>query len=142
MRKAKGFTLIELMITVAIVAILAAIVVPSYRDYITRSKITEATSTLSTMRVKMEQAFQDDRSYSNACGAAGVAALPLATTNFTYSCPTLTASAYVVKATGANAMTGFVYTVDQSNVRTTVGLPSGWVGTGTTCWVLKRDGSC
>ena len=61
MRSATGFTLIEVMITVAIVAILAAVAIPSYTSYITRSKIQEATTTLLAMRTKMEQYFQDHR---------------------------------------------------------------------------------
>ena len=57
MPRSRGFTLIELMIAVAIVAILAAIAIPSYSEYIRRSRITEAISALSGMRVKMEQFF-------------------------------------------------------------------------------------
>jgi len=59
-----GFTLIEVMIVVAIVAILAAVALPSYADYVLRSKLTEAFNALSDSRVKMEQSYQDNRRYA------------------------------------------------------------------------------
>ena len=55
MRCARGFTLIELMITVAVIAVLSAIALPSYTDYVTRSKLAEAYAHLADLRVKMEQ---------------------------------------------------------------------------------------
>src|SRR3989449_7965409 len=64
MQRPTGFTLIELMVAIAIVAILAAIALPNYTDYVRRGKIQEATSTLLAMRTKMEQYFQDNRSYT------------------------------------------------------------------------------
>ena len=69
MRNMSGFTLIELMIAVVVVAILTAIALPSYQEYVTRGKITEATSNLADMRVKLEQFFQDNRTYVGACAA-------------------------------------------------------------------------
>src|SRR5664279_3839562 len=65
--RVRGFTLIEVMIVVAIVAVLAAIALPSYTDYIRRGKIIDATSKLSDARVHLEQWFQDNRSYLRAC---------------------------------------------------------------------------
>lgn len=141
MRAHRGFTLIELMIAVAIVAILAAIALPSYSEYVRRSRITEAISGLSSMQVKLEQFFQDNRTYSGACAINTVAPLPPDTGTFAFTCPTLTATAYTVTATGSGPMSGFVYTVDQANVRATTGVPTGWTGSAT-CWVLKKDGSC
>ena len=141
MRRSLGFTLIELMITVAIIGILTAIVMPSYSDYVTRGRITDAVSGLSDMSVKMEQFFQDNRTYVGACAAGTVAPLPTATARFSYAC-TLAAGTYTVTATGAGTMNGFIYTINQGNTHVTTGLPTGWSGVNNNCWVLKKDGSC
>jgi type IV pilus assembly protein PilE len=54
-RVPRGFTLIELMITVAVIAILSAVALPSYREYVIRGNVPEATSRLATKQVQMEQ---------------------------------------------------------------------------------------
>ena len=154
MRKARGFTLIELMIAVAIIAVLASIAVPSYTQYITRSKIQEATSALLAQKVKMEQFFQDQRSYGGAC-AGGVfqpntVATPQITLKyFTLACPTANASQFVVRADGGvtggdQSMAGFSFSITEANVRTTVSVPtgSGWSTPATPCWVTKKPNIC
>lgn len=137
-----GFTLIELMIVVAIIGILAAIAIPTYNDHVTKSRITEAIGALSDMRVRMEQYFQDNRSYTGACVAGTLAPLPANTSTFQFSCPTLNADEYTIQATGIAQMAGFVFTIDERNIRRTTGVGSGWSGTGSNCWVINKGGGC
>ena len=141
-RFSAGFTLIELIIVVAIIGILASIAIPAYSDYVRRARVADGLAPLADMRVRMEQLFQDKRSYADGCDANSVAAAPAATAFFTYSCDVHTASAYTVKATGTGLMDGYVYSLSQGNARKTVSLGAGWTGADKTCWVLRRDGSC
>ena len=144
MRSATGFTLIEVMITVAIVAILAAVAIPSYTDYITRSKIQEATSALLAQRTKMEQFFQDQRTYFGACLPNTVAPLPAGLKYFTISCPTRNDTQYLIQATGiaGTDMAQFSFTIDQANNRVTANVPPGWTTPATNCWVMRKNGTC
>lgn len=144
MKKQKGFTLVELMIVVVIVGILASIGIPAYSDYVLRGKLTEAMTELAAMRVKLEQFYQDNRTYVGGCAAGTVAPLPSGTKYFTYSCPTLTASTFTVAASGiASQGTGeFVYTINQSNAKQTTGVPTGWGTMPVNCWITKKGEGC
>ena len=142
MKAQKGFTLIELMIVVGIIGILTMIAMPLYNDYVTRGKLTEAPTELASVRVKLEQYFQDNRTYVGAC-AAGIAPLPTGR-YFTYAC-TLAASTFLVTATGVatQGTGGFSYTVNQDNTKTTGSVPAGWaLPSPNTCWVSKKGGVC
>lgn len=133
----KGFTLIELVVVMGIVGILTSIAVPAYRDYILRGQLTEGVTQLADMRVKLEQYFQDNRTYVGACVAGTLAPLPTGLRSFVLTCPTLTASTYIIDATGLS----FDYTIDQSNARNTISVPTGWTLTAG-CWVVKKSGDC
>ena len=154
MQRAPGFTLIELMTTVAIIAVLAAIALPNYTDYVRRGKLQEGTSNLLAMRTKMEQYFQDNRSYTTP-GAPVLApctansAVPIPTLKyFTITCPVLTATTYTLQATGADAsLVGITYTIDQGNVRVTQVTPGSTMDqagytNNNNCWTIWKGGQC
>lgn len=133
-RMQAGFTLIELMIVVAIIGILASIALPAYKDYIKKGKAAEATSNLADCRVRAEQYFQDNRNY------AGITCAPADAKFFTYDIPVKNNFTYRLRATGkaAEDMGNFEFTVDQDNVKT-----SKYDGTvGATCWLSGKGAGC
>jgi prepilin-type N-terminal cleavage/methylation domain len=71
--RARGFTLVEVMITVAIVGILAAIALPSYRDHIRTSRRSEAQAYLMNVAARQQQFLIDSRSYAAALATIGIA---------------------------------------------------------------------
>jgi type IV pilus assembly protein PilE len=146
----RGFTMIEMMIVVAIIGILAAIAIPSYVDFITRGALAEAHQGLGGFRVKMEQYYQDNRTYNGAgiggCGAAGMeptgTAPPLyPSKNFSHSCAiTNGGQGYTATATGVGGrVTGFVFTVNEQNLRQTTAAPSGWLTATLPCFIVRKN---
>lgn len=138
MNMQKGFTLVELMIVVAIVGILASIVVPAYNDYVIRGKLVDASSQLADGRIKMEQFFQDNRFYTGG-------PCPAATKYFTFACVTPTATTYTITAASiANQGLGntgdYTYTINESNSKATTKF-AGAV-TASACWIMKKGDTC
>jgi type IV pilus assembly protein PilA len=72
MKKQQGFTLIELMIVVAIIGILAAIAIPAYQDYIVRAKVSEAVSLASGDKTRLTEYYNSEGEWP-ADGAAATA---------------------------------------------------------------------
>ena len=128
----RGFTLIELMTAVAIVAILASIALPSYAAYVQRSRVPPALFALSSFQVRMEMQYQDVGNYgTTACALAAPTAA-----NFTVSC-VLKASGqgYEADATGFGPMAGYQYRIDQFGNRSTIDHPNGKPSGN--CWTIK-----
>lgn len=137
MLKPAGFTLIEIMITIALVALLASIAFPAYTQYAMRGRLVEAQSELLSKGAELEQHFQDNRSYVGYdCSAND-------TENFTYSCTTQTATTYVLQADGRpdSTMDAFVLTLNSDSDRATIAVPEGWQ-TANNCWIVRKNGSC
>jgi type IV pilus assembly protein PilE len=134
----KGFTLIELMIVVSIIAILASIAIPAYSDYVTRGKIAQGISELADSRIKMEQYFQDNRTYSPGINAASIGLASGSKPYFTYALSSVGLTSYTITATGIGNISTYSYTIDQNNTKTS---STPW-GNSSTCWVKSKGGAC
>jgi len=77
----RGFTLVEAMVVVSILAVLSAVAIPSYQNYINRSKQTDAAASLMTARLEMEEFFADNGHY-----AATIQCLPSFASSANASC--------------------------------------------------------
>jgi type IV pilus assembly protein PilE len=106
LRPATGFTLIELMITVAIIAILASVAYPSYQQYVIRSNRSEMEQFMLDVSNREEEFLLNNRSYTNLAGLnlsvpARLQSLYTVTAAATTSCAgaTLTAPSYCITST-------------------------------------------
>ena len=146
LRRPRGFTLIEMLMVVCLISILSALAYPSYRDYIIRGALTDATNGLSTMRAQMERHFLDNRSYATVGDFVSPCLRPNAAARtfgkFVVSCVgNPTATTFTLQAVGSENVDGFAFTVDQNDVRATTGAAYGWP-TCASSWMTKKGQPC
>jgi type IV pilus assembly protein PilE len=151
-KQMRGFTLIEIMIVVAIVAILMAVAIPSYRDYVQRGKIPTATNNLSNFQAAMEQFYQDNRTYSTTsaftspCDPTNGTVYAYKSADWTFTCSNFTSLTYQVNAAGKTGLTnGFAYYVNQAGNQATTSVPASWQGNTVTpqnCFLTKKGQTC
>jgi len=72
MKKQQGFTLIELMIVVAIIGILAAIAIPAYQDYTIRAQVSEGLNLTGACKAAVTEVYQDSGAFPNSNATAGL----------------------------------------------------------------------
>lgn len=137
-RLTRGFTLIELMVAVAVVGILSAITYPAYTDYVRRSRVVDGVAQLAQFQLQMEQASQDNGNYgTTACAVTA----PAATTYFTTTCALgKDGATFVATATGKGAMAGHTYTINEEGSKQTTAFVKS-VTLPAKCW-LARAGDC
>jgi type IV pilus assembly protein PilA len=131
----KGFTLIELMIVVAIIGILAAIALPAYQDYTIRSKVSELILAASSARTAVTEKFQADSDSSNMGNGTTVVAFGKIT-------------GATVDTTGTITLTGGSDSTSVGTVVTVTLLPAVNTTAGTLTWTCRgtppryMPGSC
>lgn len=126
-----GFSLIELMVAVAVIGILLSVAVPSYMDHVRRSRAVEAVSQLATWGSRMEQSYLDNRNYGN--GACRVA-VPVAQ-HYTLSCAlTNGGQGFTLTATAQINSEG-TYTLSEGNQKSTTQFKG--ASASKTCWLIK-----
>lgn len=135
--KKNGFTLVELMITVAVVAILAMIAVPSYTQYVRKANRSDATKTLILDAQALERCYSQTFSYAACPGAAAGAGPSIEgkyTVTITIPDPAQPAPSYLIKAVplvpsqvADTACTSF--TVNTAGLQTVTGTSNAQ-----TCW--------
>lgn len=138
--RSRGLSLLELLAVLAIIGILSAIAIPSYRDYVVRARLTDAFSGLGAVQAAAEEYWNNRHTYVD-LDTDVPRRLPLDSADFTFTLTAASASAYKVKATGRGVVADFAYTIDQNGVRATVAAPQGW-GTSTSCWIDRKGGLC
>ncbi|MGZ5008108.1 MAG: type IV pilin protein [Methylobacter sp.] len=142
MNKQKAFTLIELMVAVAIIGLLAGIAYPSYKDSVRKSRRADVKSVVLGLANAMERRFTETNSYLGAAagsadtGAPGIYTVPAATASYyTVTISAATASSYTLSAapTGAQSTDECgTLTLTHTGVKGITGAASGI--TATYCW--------
>ena len=138
----KGFTLIELMIVVAIIGILAAVAVPAYQTYTLKAKFTEVVSASEPYKIGVQQCLQDQNVVvANAACAAGTQYVPAAMTASGNVASVAVSAAGVITAIAVGTTTGAnPATVNGLAGQTYILTPTYTVATGQTTWAVT--GTC
>jgi len=131
-----GFTLIELLIAIAILSIIVAVAVPTYSDYIQRSKTAEALATLGNLSTQMEKNYLDFRKYTDNNGACAVSS-PVSQ-NFKYSCVS-SGQNYTWTATSNDG--SYKFSVNNNFDKATLAF-GGSTMSSVDCWMISKDGTC
>lgn len=137
----KGFTLIELLITLVVISILSVIAYPSYSQYSTRGRLADGIAELSNLRLRIEQNYQDDRTYLKAGTADECVIDAPANLYFTFVCSNATATTYTWTASsksgiGLGAADAYQYSIDDNGNQKTITFDGQAVAKN--CWMSSK----
>jgi type IV pilus assembly protein PilE len=144
MRRRNGFTLIELMVTITVVAIIAAIALPAYGAYTRKAKLHEAFAFMLALSAQEEQYWNDAHDYG--LRDCAVRAQAGSSKYFSYTCDIYDSQqSYMVTAKGQGDLLGYNFTIqrlrgDKQPVRMTRDFPP-VSGLSAPCW-MDAPGSC
>jgi type IV pilus assembly protein PilE len=134
LRRRGGFTLVELMIALAVAAILASVAIPAYRQHVMKSRRADGRAALMALAQAMERFYTERGTFAGATlGSSGIYGSSSTEGYYTLSITAQTAAGYTITAAPAGAQTGdacATYTYDQAGTR---GL-SGSSKTVAECW--------
>jgi len=139
MKQQQGFTLIELMIVVAIVGILAAIAIPAYQDYTVRARVTEGLQLAAAAKTAVAETFHSNNGFTDASAETGYVS-PNATTNVTSVAVSADANATITITYSAAVGAGSPTIVMTPTL--VAGQPITWDCTGGTLAAKFRPASC
>jgi type IV pilus assembly protein PilE len=133
---AAGFSLIELMITISIIGILAAIAYPSFTRYVQRSRRSDATSTMLQDAQILQRCYSQNFSYLAACAGAPIGVNASSNGYYTVNVNPDTQTHYLITATAVgtqlNDLQCRTYTLDSAGTQTAT--DSGGAANTQTCW--------
>lgn len=132
----RGFTLIELMIVVAIIGILAAIAVPQYSDYVSRTRAAGAMAELESLKQEMTDCHQSNGLDWSSCTTMGTNGIPVVSVSkfLIIAPPTIAIDGTITQLqTAATLSNGTPLSIVLTPTSTTNQSGVQWINTGTTC---------
>lgn len=141
MKNKNGFTLVEMLITVAIIGILATIALPTYKQYHERAIISEGLAYMNKVEIIMSEYIDNNRSVAGFCDYAKYLNLSPKFNDYAKrSNGNCSISGNVLRINGLSD-NGWGFSIDSDGNKSTFSAPSGFL-TNSNCWVTNTSGDC